>query len=111
MLVEKSRRGGRTDSTNPGIAILSIADEREEIGNQRRLYSELRTHALGVPDLHSLPDDLHHPVSAHALREILVVRPDAHLLDTRILCGEVRSRCESVVGLELDHRPDRDAHG
>jgi hypothetical protein len=23
----------------------------------------------------------------------------------------VRSRCESVVGLELDHRPDRDAHG
>src|SRR5262249_42958057 len=45
-----------------------------------------------------------------ALREVLVRRPDADLLDAGVGGGETGGRGEPVVGLELDHGPDGDAH-
>ena len=53
---------------------------------------------------------LHDAIADDALREILVRRPDAHLLDPRVLRREMRGRRERIVGLELDHRPRRHAH-
>src|SRR5205085_12585705 len=47
----------------------------------------------------------------HALREVLVRRPDADLVDARIRYGEMCGGGERVVRLELDHWPDGDAHG
>ena len=44
------------------------------------------------------------------MREVLVRRPDADLLDRAIGGGEARGRRERIVRLELDHRPDHDAH-
>ena len=49
-------------------------------------------------------------IAAHALTQILVDRPDAHALDARVQSRDSRSRCERVVGLELDHRPGDDTH-
>ena len=51
--------------------------------------------------------DLDDAIADDALREILVRRPDAHLLDLRIVRRQMRGRRERVVGLELDHRPRR----
>ena len=65
---------------------------------------------LCVANLAAPAIDLHDAVADDALREILVGRPDAHLLDARVARGEMRRRGERVVGLELDHRPGRDAH-
>jgi hypothetical protein len=44
------------------------------------------------------------------LGQILVVGPNADFLHPFILRGEVRRRREPVVGFQLDHGPDRDAH-
>ena len=61
---------------------------------------------LSAPAIH-----LHDAIAHDALREILVGRPDADLLDARIGGREMRRRGQRVVGLELDHRPRDDAHG
>src|SRR5204863_9504594 len=82
--IEECGCGGRTDATNSRIAILRIADERQQVRNQIRVDSELRAHAFGVSNLHTLADDLHHSIAAHALGEILVVGPDANFVDARI---------------------------
>ena len=72
--------------------------------------AELRAHAVGVADLAALAIDLHDAIADHALREVLVRRPDADLLDARIPRREVGRGGQRVVGLELDHRPHDDAH-
>src|SRR5204863_1054459 len=95
---------------NAWITILRISHECEIVGYELRIDAEFCAHSFGVPDLHSLADDLDDAVIAHALREILVVGPDANLLDALVSRCEVRSRGEAIVGLELDHRPHRDAH-
>ena len=64
----------------------------------------------GVADRLGLAVDLHDAVAVDALREILVGRPDADLLHPLILRGEVRRGGQRIVRLELDHRPDGDAH-
>ena len=53
---------------------------------------------------------MHHPLCDNALREILVRRPDAHLLHSFILGRNVSRGSERVIGLELDHRPDNYTH-
>ena len=110
MLVEQSGRRARANSSNARITILRISHQCEIVGHELRIDAEFCAHSCGVPDLHSLADDLDDAVIAHALREILVVGPDANLLDALVSRCEVRSRGEAIVGLELDHRPDRDAH-
>ena len=60
--------------------------------------------------MHSLSYDLHDAVATNALREILVVGPDADFLNAGIFGGEMGGGGEPVISFELDHRPDRDAH-
>ena len=54
--------------------------------------------------------DLHHARTSHALRQILVGRPDGDFLDLLVLRREMRGRSERIIGFELDHRPDDNAH-
>ena len=75
-----------------------------------RLDAELLAHAAGVAHGVVPPVDLHHAIAAHALREVLVRRPDADLLHVVVGRGDPRRRRQRVVGLELDHGPDGDAH-
>ena len=55
------------------------------------------------------PIELHDAGAADALSQILVGRADHHPFDAGIRGGPFRGRCEGVVGLEFDHRPDRDS--
>ena len=55
--------------------------------------------------------NLHHPVAADALRQVLVGRPDADFLHARVFGRDPRRGGKRVVGLQLDHRPHRHAHG
>ena len=54
--------------------------------------------------------DLHHARTSHALRQILIGRPDGDFLDLLVLRREMRGRSERIIGFELDHRPDDNAH-
>jgi hypothetical protein len=54
--------------------------------------------------------DLHHARPSHALRQILIGRPDGDFLDLLVLRREMRGRSERIIGFELDHRPDDNAH-
>ena len=56
------------------------------------------------------PVDLHHARPAHALRQVLIGRPDGDFLDLFVLEREMRGRSERIVGFELDHRPHDNAH-
>ena len=80
----------------PGIAVGRVADEREQVGDARRLHAELLAHAGGVPHGVVPPVDLHHAIAAHALREILVRRPDADLLRRRRPPTAIRAAAASA---------------
>ena len=75
-----------------------------------RVDTELGAHRRRVADLLAAAVDLHDAVVAYALRQILVGRPDADPLGARVGSGEPRGGGERVIGLELGHRPYRDAH-
>ena len=47
---------------------------------------------------------------SHALRQVLVGRPDRDLLDLLVLRRQMRGRSERVIRFELDHGPDDNAH-
>ena len=94
----------------PGIAVGGVADEREVVGDQRRRHAELGAHAGCVADRLACAIDLDDAIGDDALREVLVGRPDADLLHRGIGARDPRRGGERVVGLELDHRPDGDAH-
>src|SRR5256714_9354541 len=89
VLVEQSGRRARANSSNAWITILRISHQCEIVGYELRIDAEFCAHSFGVPDLHSLADDLDDAVIAHALCEILVVGPDANLLDPLVPRGEV----------------------
>ena len=112
-VLEPREHGGRrlgAEAGQAGIAVRGVADEREVVGDRRGRDAELLAHAVGVADFAALPIDLHDAAGNDALREVFVGRPDADFLDTRIRRRERRGRGESIVGFELDHRPDHDAH-
>src|SRR5690606_16164278 len=94
----------------PGISVRRIADEREPVRNQRGLDAELLAYRRRVADLLAAAIDLHDAIALHALREILVRRPDVDLLHTLVGRRDPRRARERVVRLELDHRPHDDAH-
>src|SRR5437899_2181373 len=64
-----------------------------------------------IADLPPSAVSLHDPFSAHALRQVLIWRPDADFLDGRVPCCDVRRGGQGVVGLQLGHGPHRRAHG
>ncbi len=54
--------------------------------------------------------DLHDARTSHALRQIFIRRPDRDFLYLLVLRREMRGRSERIIGFELDHRPDDNAH-
>ena len=99
------------DAGDAGVAVRASPTSASKSGIRAGLDAELLAHAGRVADGVAAAVHLHDAVAAHALREVLVGRPDADLLDAVVLAGDARGRGERVVGLELDHRPDGDSHG
>src|SRR5205807_1539737 len=63
-----------------------------------------------VPNLVLASIDLHYAIVDDALREIFVGRPDANLLDLLVFRCEISGGRQRIVRLELNHRPNNDAH-
>jgi len=85
MPVQEPCRRHRTDPPNTRISICRVAHEGEEVGNQGGFYPELPANSFRITDLPPSAVSLHDPLSAHALRQVLIGRPDTDLLDGRVL--------------------------
>ena len=97
---------------SPGITVRRIAHQRQIIGNRLRAAHQISaiTPASSRSDS-GAPVQLHHPRAAHALRQVFVGRADDHPVHAR--CPRAASfggGGQSIVGFELHHRPDHDAH-
>ena len=107
----QTRRADGADARDARIAVGRVADEREIVGDampaRRRTFRARRRRResscrAGRP--------------ARRGRRARTARDPCRAsrcetFSTRVVCGgEMRGRRERVVGLELDHRPDRDAH-
>jgi hypothetical protein len=103
---EHRRRGRRSPSRQARIAVRVVAHEREPVRNRRGRDAESLAHRRLAADLARAPVQLDHPVTPHALRQILVRRAHQHLADARVGRGHGRCGGQRVVGLELNHRPD-----
>ena len=57
------------------------------------------------------PVELHDLGVLHALTEVLVDGADEHPTDAVVVACDPGRRGQAVVGLLVDHRPDRDAEG
>ena len=88
MAVQKLRGGDRTDPCNAGITVRGVADQRKKIGNELGGYTELLPHGFCIEHLLRPAVHLHDAIFPHALREILVRRPDADLLHSIVLRGD-----------------------
>jgi hypothetical protein len=104
-------RGLCADARDARETVGGIADKREVVRDVRRCNTELCAYPHIIANLAAPAIDLHHPVPFDALCEVLVGRPDTHLLHARVPRRAIRGRRERVIGLELDHRPGRHAHG
>src|SRR6266404_8004603 len=93
-----------------GVAVGCIAHEREQIRNEWRIDAELFADPSRIANRFAPAVDLHHARISHALRQILVGRPDGDFLDLLVLRSDMRSRSERIISFELDHRPDDNAH-
>src|SRR5258708_3069505 len=69
------------DSPNAGVSVRGVTDEREKIGNEDGLHSELLAYSFRVANLLAAAVHLHDARAADALRQVLVRRPDADFLD------------------------------
>src|SRR5204862_4752301 len=100
MAFDQSRRGLRTNAGKAGVAIGAVADEREVVGNASGNHAELLAYAVRVADLAASSDDLHDAIRDHALREVLIRRPDRHLLhDGRSGHPSISSRYDGCPAL------------
>src|SRR5262249_50255193 len=93
-----------------GVTVGRIAHERQQIRNERGIDAELFSYRSRIANDFAPAVDLHHARTSHALRQILVGRPDGDFLDLFVLRREMRGRSERIIGFELDHRPDDNAH-
>src|SRR5207247_2399543 len=96
---------------NAWISVCRVADEGEEVRDQRASAPVLLPPARRIADRLPFAIHLYDAVPADALRQILVGSPDADFLHARISRGDVGRGGERVVGLELDHGPYGHAHG
>ena len=110
VLADQTRRRLGTDARQSRVAVGGVADEREIVGDERRTDPELRLHARRVANLAAAAIHLHDAIADDALREVLVGRPDAHLLDALVRRRKMRGRRQRVIRLQLDHRPCRHSH-
>src|SRR5437764_1276093 len=102
--------GPCADSSDAGVTVGRIADEREQVRNELWADTELFAYASRIANRFAPAVDLHHARTSHALRQILIGRPDRDALDLSVLRREMRGRSERIIGFELDHRPDDNAH-
>src|SRR5437867_2827391 len=110
MLINEPCSCLRSVARDSWITIRGVTHQREVIGNAHRRYPELREDSLSITNLPASAIDLDHTIFDHALRKILVRRPDAHFLDSLVQAGEMSGGGERVVCFELDHWPHRHAH-
>src|SRR4029450_8133455 len=73
-------------------------------------HAELLANSLCIADLLTSAVNLHYPVAADALRQVLVGRPDADLLHAFIYGGDLRCGGKRVVSLKLGHGPYSHTH-
>src|SRR5205085_7949279 len=106
----KLRGGPGTDPSDTAVAVGRIAHEREQVRYERWIDAEFFAYRSRIPNRFPPAIDLHHARIAHALRQILIGRPDRDFLDRLVLRREMRGRSERIIGFELDHRPDDNAH-
>src|ERR1051326_1547267 len=83
MVIEHPGRGGGADPANPRVPVLRVPNQRQVVRNQPGLDPELLLDRLRIPNLPSSAVHLHHPAGSNALRQVLVVGPDADLLHPR----------------------------
>src|SRR6266568_2129161 len=104
--------GGRdpTDPRNARISVGGVADQGEEVGNQRGLHAEFLANSVGITDLLRSAVDLHDPVAPDALRQVLVGSPDADPLYALVSESDLRRGGQPVVRLQLGHGPDGHSH-
>ena len=97
-------------SGNAGIAVRSVAHNRQVIGNRFRVHAELRGHSRFIAENLTSTIELNDSGTDDALSEILVWRANDDLLDAFVL-GRLRGRGrESIIRLEVGHRPDKYSH-
>src|ERR1051326_6313883 len=80
MVIEHPGRGGGADPANPRVPVLRVPNQRQVVRNQPGLDPELLLDRLRIPNLPGSAVHLHHPAGSNALRQVLVVGPDADLL-------------------------------
>src|SRR5205814_2580710 len=102
--------GPGADPRDAGIAVGHITHEREQVRNERGIDAELLAYPSRIANRFAAAVDLHHARTSHALRQILVGRPDGDFLDLLVLRREMRGRSERIIGFKLDHRPDDNTH-
>src|SRR5436190_6947945 len=102
--------GPCADSCDAGVTVGRIADEREQVRNELWADTELFAYRSRIANRFAPAVDLHHARTSHALRQILIGRPDGDFLDLLILRRDMRGRSERIIGFELDHWPDDNAH-
>src|SRR5439155_22163770 len=102
VLIQEPRRRYPPDSTEARIPVRGVAYEGEKIGYQGGGNAEFLADAFFVQDLPALSVDLHDPIAPNALGQILVGRPDAHLLHVLVRRRDPGSGGKPVVCLQLD---------
>src|SRR5262245_20038597 len=70
-----------------------------------RKHTELPHHAFIVVDDLSSPIELNDMTPSNALRKVLVVTHDDHLIHPGIIGCHLGSSANSVIGFQLHHRP------
>ena len=68
------------DAWNTGVAVGGIAHEREQVGDERRINAKLFADSGCIANCFAPAIDLDHARIPHALRQILVRRPDGDFL-------------------------------
>ena len=109
--VAREHRGGGSSAPagQTGESVSAVAHQRQPVGDGPRRHPELQRDRRLVPRLARPPVELDDPVAAHALGQVLVWRADHDLPGPRIGRGHGRGGGQRVVGLEVDHGPDRHA--
>src|SRR6185503_4678795 len=95
---------------NSRKTIRRITNQSEIVRNKLRRHTKLCSHGFRATNRTTAPINLYHTLIDDALRQIFVRGPNANLLHSLVLCGEVRGSGERIVCLELNLGPHNHAH-
>jgi len=103
--IQKPGSGLRADPRNAGVTVGRIAYEREQVRYERRIDAKLFAYPSGIANRFAPAVDLHDARVVHALRQILVGRPDGDFLYLFVFRREMRGRSERIIASGRDsHR-------